>query len=446
MEFMDLAPAVFNSIAAVIVIFTTLPFTLALPMLLVIPIGVLIVLRQITTQKGIRITLLETKANMDGSLVELLNGIEVIRMANSTMIEEHRFSIKSEELREKEMKHHKQMAKYDAMKFFNEVFFTVFIIGASAYLATQGIISVGAVLTAYLCFSQLIKPLEELHRILDELSESFVLAEDFFKMAEIACDFSYQPLSAKKLLIKNHDMIFAEKLRLAYESNEEVLKGIDLKIKSGSFIGIAGPSGCGKSSLIKAICKLEKSEGALYIDGREIESLSREMLSELIALVPQNPFLIAGTIYENICYGLKVMPSEEEVMQAVAKAGLTEFVESQPQKLHTLIAERGNNLSGGQRQRIALARIFLRKPKVLILDEATSALDNTTERFVQKEIERLKEENDMTIISIAHRLTTLQNCDEILVMYNGMIVQKGIYKELIEKEGIFNDMYHGRLK
>ena len=225
-----------------------------------------------------------------------------------------------------------------------------------------------------------------------------------------------------------------------------MLKGIDLKIKSGSFIGIAGPSGCGKSSLIKAICKLEKSEGALYIDGREIESLSREMLSELIALVPQNPFLIAGTIYENICYGLKVMPSEEEVMQAVAKAGLTEFVESQPQKLHTLIAERGNNLSGGQRQRIALARIFLRKPKVLILDEATSALDNTTERFVQKEIERLKEENDMTIISIAHRLTTLQNCDEILVMYNGMIVQKGIYKELIEKEGIFNDMYHGRLK
>lgn len=444
--FMDLAPAVFNSIAAVIVIFTTLPFTLALPMLLVIPIGVLIVLRQITTQKGIRIALLETKANMDGSLVELLNGIEVIRMANSTMIEEHRFSIKSEELREKEMKHHKQMAKYDAMKFFNEVFFTVFIIGASAYLATQGIISVGAVLTAYLCFSQLIKPLEELHRILDELSESFVLAEDFFKMAEIACDFSYQPVSAKQLLIKKHDMIFAEKLRLAYESNEEVLKGIDLKIKSGSFIGIAGPSGCGKSSLIKAICKLEKSEGALYIDGREIESLSRETLSELIALVPQNPFLIAGTIYENICYGLKVMPSEEEVMQAVAKAGLTEFVESQPQKLHTLIAERGNNLSGGQRQRIALARIFLRKPKVLILDEATSALDNTTERFVQKEIERLKEENDMTIISIAHRLTTLQNCDEILVMYNGMIVQKGIYKELIEKEGIFNDMYHGRLK
>ena len=114
--------------------------------------------------------------------------------------------------------------------------------------------------------------------------------------------------------------------------------------------------------------------------------------------------------------------------------------------IHTKISEGGNNLSGGQRQRIAIARIFLRKPEILILDEATSALDNTSERFIQNEIEQLKKENNMTIISIAHRLTTLKNCDNIIVMDHGQVVQSGKYQELISQEGIFSDMYYGKLK
>ena len=182
---MDFAPAIFNSIAAVIVIFTTLPIILALPMLLVIPFGIAIVLRQIHTQKGIRVDLLDQKAAMDGAIVELLNGIEVIRITDSNTLEEKRFDKRSEYLRKKEMTHHVQMAKYDILKFLNEVFFTVLMIGCSAYLAAAGEISVGSVLTSYLCFTQLLKPLEELHRILDELSESLILAGDFFKMADI---------------------------------------------------------------------------------------------------------------------------------------------------------------------------------------------------------------------------------------------------------------------
>ena len=177
--FMDFAPAIFNSLAAVVVIFTTLPAVLALPMLLVIPIGVGIVLRQIHTQRGIRVELLDTKAAMDGSLVELLGGIQVIRVTDSTAAEERRFEGKSETLRAKEMTHHIAMARYDCLKFLNQVFFTVLMIGVSAWLATRGIITVGAVLTAYLCFNQLLKPLEELHRILDELSESMILARTF---------------------------------------------------------------------------------------------------------------------------------------------------------------------------------------------------------------------------------------------------------------------------
>lgn len=445
--FMDFAPAIFNSAAAIFVIFTTLPAVLALPMLLVIPIGIGIVFRQISTQQGIRVELLETKSSMDGTIVELLNGIEVIRITDSISLEESRFENKSEFLRKKEMKHHKQMAKYDCWKFINEVTFTVLMIGISAYLATQGIISVGAVLTSYLCFSQLIKPLEELHRILDELSESVILADDFFKLAEIPNDFSYTKVnkatSDPKVI---SPFINIKNLHFSYDNQASVLKNLNLAFEKGSFTGIAGPSGCGKSSFIKAVCKLEQYEGEIFIDGVDLRSLSRKELSRIIALVPQSPFIVAGTIYENICYGLDRMPSQKEVENAVRKACLTEFIDSLPNKLNTVLSENGGNLSGGQKQRIAIARIFLRKPEILILDEATSALDNTSERYIQNEIEKLKEETKMTVISIAHRLTTLKNSDRILVMEHGEIVQTGKYQELIQTDGIFRKMYEGKLK
>lgn len=445
--FMDFAPAIFNSAAAIFVIFTTLPAVLALPMLLVIPIGIGIVFRQISTQQGIRVELLETKSSMDGTIVELLNGIEVIRITDSISLEESRFENKSEFLRKKEMKHHKQMAKYDCWKFINEVTFTVLMIGISAYLATQGIISVGAVLTSYLCFSQLIKPLEELHRILDELSESVILADDFFKLAEIPNDFSYTEVN-KATSGPNviSPFINIKDLHFSYDNQASVLKNLNLSFEKGSFTGIAGPSGCGKSSFIKAVCKLEQYEGEIFIDGVDLRSLSRKELSRIIALVPQSPFIVAGTIYENICYGLDRIPSQKEVENAVRKACLTEFIDSLPNKLNTVLSENGGNLSGGQKQRIAIARIFLRKPEILILDEATSALDNTSERYIQNEIEKLKEETKMTVISIAHRLTTLKNSDRILVMEHGEIVQTGKYQELIEKGGIFRQMYEGKLK
>ena len=445
--FMDFAPAIFNSAAAIFVIFTTLPAVLALPMLLVIPIGIGIVFRQISTQQGIRVELLETKSSMDGTIVELLNGIEVIRITDSISLEESRFENKSEFLRKKEMKHHKQMAKYDCWKFINEVTFTVLMIGISAYLATQEIISVGAVLTSYLCFSQLIKPLEELHRILDELSESVILADDFFNLAEIPNDFSYTEVN-KATSGPNviSPFINIKDLHFSYDNQASVLKNLNLAFEKGSFTGIAGPSGCGKSSFIKAVCKLEQYKGEIFIDGVDLRSLSRKELSRIIALVPQSPFIVAGTIYENICYGLDRMPSQKEVENAVRKACLTEFIDSLPNKLNTVLSENGGNLSGGQKQRIAIARIFLRKPEILILDEATSALDNTSERYIQNEIEKLKEETKMTVISIAHRLTTLKNSDRILVMEHGEIVQTGKYQELIEKDGIFRQMYEGKLK
>ena len=445
--FMDFAPAIFNGIAAIITIFLTLPITLALPMLLVIPVGIFIVLKQIESQKGIRVELLESKSAMDGTIVELINGIEVIRICDSVEFELNRFNNKSEFLRNKEMKHHKAMAMYDCLKFINQAAFTVLIIGISTYLATKNIISVGSVLTAYLCFNQLIKPLEELHRIFDEVSECTVLANDFFEMVEIQNDFSYNKILNEKNNDITDEIINIRNLNFYYSESEDklILKDFNIDIEKGMYLGIAGPSGCGKSSLIKSICKLEKTAGTIIIDDTNINNLTRKDISEIIALVPQTPFLIAGTIYENIIYGMKREVTLEEVRDAAKKAYILDYIEGLPEGFDFKISEGGNNLSGGQRQRIAIARIFLRKPKILILDEATSALDNTSEKYIQSEIEKLKIENNTTIIAIAHRLTTLKNCDRIIVLNKGNIEEDGKFDALIEEKGIFSDMYYGKI-
>lgn len=445
--FMDFAPAIFNAIAAIITIFLTLPITLAMPMLLVIPIGVFIVLKQIKSQKGIRVELLESKSGMDGTIVELINGIEVIRICDSLDFETKRFDDKGEFLRAKEMKHHKAMAMYDCLKFINQAVFTVLVIGISTYLATKNIISVGAVLTAYLCFNQLLRPLEELHRIFDEVSECTVLATDFFKMVEIENDFSYLPIKTKSENKSTNEIINMENITFHYSENEDkiILDNFNIDIEKGMYLGIAGPSGCGKSSLIKSICKLEKADGTIIVDDKNIDNLTRKDLSKLIALVPQSPFLIAGTIFENITYGIDREVSIDEVEEAAKRAYIYDYINGLPDKFDSLVSEGGNNLSGGQRQRIAIARIFLRKPKILILDEATSALDNTSEKYIQAEIEKMKQENNTTIIAIAHRLTTLKNCDRIIVLNKGKIEEDGKFDDLIEKNGMFSDMYYGKL-
>lgn len=445
--FMDFAPAIFNGLAAIVVIFSKLPVTLALLMLLVIPIGIIIVFRQITTQRGIRVELMNEKSNMDGTIVELINGIEVIRIVNNAENETNRFDNTSEYLRRKEMKHHKAMALYDCLKFINEAVFTVLIIGVSAYLAGEGIISVGTVLTAYLSFTQLTTPLRELHRIFDELSESTVLAEEYFKIIELPKDFSYEIVGQDSKPKKSLPIISIKNMNFKYQNaSKYTIKDLNLNIQKGEFIGIAGPSGCGKSSLIKVISKLEKGEGDIKIDGLDITKLTRKDIANKIALVPQSPFLISATIKENICYGINREVTDAEIKEACQKAFIDDFIENLPDKYETKISEGGGNLSGGQRQRIAIARIFLRKPSILILDEATSALDNTTEKHIQKAIETFQKENNITILSIAHRLTTLKNCDNILVFDKGKIVEQGKYQDLINKPGIFQDMYNGVLK
>lgn len=444
--FMDFAPAVTTGIAALVTIFLQLPFMVALMVVMVIPIGTLIVLRQISTQKGIRVDLMETKADMDGTMVELLGGIETIRSLDSAVREEKRISSQSETLRAREMRHHKAMAFYDCLKFINEAVFTVLVIGVSVMLASAGVISVGTVLTAYLCFTQLTGPLRELHRILDEFSESMVLASDYFDMIAIPHDFSLcvkegnEDPSDSSLRLSHVSFSYPEK------PHEMILKDISLHIAPGMFLGIAGPSGCGKSTLIKVMDRLEKAEGEILLGGVDLARFSRAQLAEHIALVPQTPFLVADTVFHNIAYGMKRPVTLEEVKEAARRAAIAEDIEKLEGGYSFRLSEGGRNLSGGQRQRIALARIFLMKPEILILDEATSALDNTSEKLIQAEIEKMKETCGTTVISIAHRLSTLRNCDEIIVMNQGRIAERGTYGELESTPGIFRDMALGILK
>lgn len=446
--FMDFAPAVSTGLAAIVTIFWQLPFTVACLVILVIPVGTFIVFRQISTQKGIRVELMDTKAEMDGTMVELLGGIETIRALNSAHTEGARIEGQSEQLRKKEMRHHKAMAFYDCLKFVNEAFFSVLVIGISVLLASQQVITIGTVLTAYLCFTQLTGPLRELHRILDEFSECVVLADDYFQLLALPLDFSYQTPDAQPAALPAGNDIQLRHVRFSYPEKPDkwILKGIDLSIPGGTFLGIAGPSGCGKSTLIKVIDKLEPAQGSVTLGGAPLSGLSRQVLADNVALVPQTPFLIADTVYHNICYGLTVPVPPEEVRLAAQKANIAADIESWPGGYDFMLSEGGANLSGGQRQRIALARIFLRKPRILILDEATSALDNTSEKLIQREIERLKEEYGTTVISIAHRLSTLQNCDEILVMEQGLIMQRGTFQELEAVPGLFRDMARGIVK
>lgn len=443
--FMDFAPAVFTGLAAVVTIFTQLPVSVACLVILVIPVGTFIVFRQIGTQKGIRVELMETKAGMDGAMVELLGGIETIRALDSAQTEGARIEARSEQLRKKEMRHHRAMAFYDCLKFVNEAFFSVLVIGLSVLLASQGIISVGTVLTAYLCFTQLTGPLRELHRILDEFSECVVLADDYFQLSDLPLDFSYRNNGAPAAPKLADNGVTLRDVRFAYpeKPDQRILDDIVLAIPAGKFIGIAGPSGCGKSSLIKVIDRLEKGEGEVLLGGVPLDSLSRATLAENVALVPQTPFLTADTVRRNICYGMKREVSLEEVREAARRANIAADIEKLDGGYDFELAEGGTNLSGGQRQRIALARVFLKKPRILILDEATSALDNTSEKRIQAEIEKLKEECGTTVISIAHRLSTLQNCDEIIVMDRGRIVQRGTYRELEGTPGLFRDMALG---
>ena len=211
-----------------------------------------------------------------------------------------------------------------------------------------------------------------------------------------------------------------------------MLHDFTLKAEAGQRIALVGPSGSGKSTAISLLYRFyEPAKGEILIDGEPIQEMSLTTLRHNLALVPQEVLLFGGSIGENIAYG-KPGASQEEIEEAARLANAAQFIEKLPEGYNTLVGERGAQLSGGQRQRIAIARAILADPAILILDEATSSLDAESERLVQDALDLLME--NRTSIIIAHRLSTVRRCDQILVMSGGAIVERGTHDELVENE------------
>lgn len=434
--FLDFFPTFFSAIAALAIAFYQKP-ALASFMILVIPTGLFIVIKQISSQKGIRVSLLRGKENIDGKVVEMMSGLETIRVANTTDREVKKVEDISENLRKIEIKHHIWMAIYDAAKYLNEAFFYVLVVSISIYFAVNGVITKGDILTYSILFMSVIGPLREIHRILDQAHESSIKVQDLYELSTQPLDESFDTEKVNPEEKKN--ILEVSNLSFKYLGKKElVLDKINLKISHGEKIGVAGASGCGKSTFIKILLRLVHNyTGKVMFLGKDLKNLTREEISQKIAYVPQKTYLFAGTIKENITYGCSRKISENEIIEAAKKANIYNEIINNLEGFNGKVAEAGNNLSGGQKQRLALARLILKSPDILIFDEATSALDNTNEIIIQKNLEKIF--SDKTMITIAHRLTTLQNSDRILVFDKGKIVQQGKFNELARKRGLFKE-------
>ena len=237
------------------------------------------------------------------------------------------------------------------------------------------------------------------------------------------------------------DAIRFEGVRFAYDSSREILRGIDLEIPRGKMIAIVGESGAGKSTLVDLIPRFwDVTGGRITIDGKDVKDLAVKDLRALMGNVNQEPILFNDTIFNNIAFGVEGA-TMEQVVAAAKIANAHDFIMEKPEGYETNIGDRGSKLSGGQRQRLSIARAILKNPPILILDEATASLDTESERLVQDALDRLM--STRTTIAIAHRLSTIKNADEIVVMHDGRIVERGRHDELIALNGYYrklNDM------
>ncbi|KKW42735.1 MAG: YwjA [Candidatus Magasanikbacteria bacterium GW2011_GWA2_56_11] len=443
--FLDFFPAIITAGIAIYLAFTR-NWVMALVMVGAGIFGALVTLLQIVSQKGIRLELFSAKEGIGAKVTELLLGIDYVRASGMREYETTAAGELAESLRAKEFRHHRFMMSFDAVKQLAEGAGYVIVVALGAWYASRGLVSKGDVLTFAMLYTAVAAPLRELHRIVDEGFEAILKVRELVNLRQLPTDPGLAGSGCPKTKAPA-PLIETNQLSVNYtdtldetENRHPALVNLTVAIKRGEKIGIAGVSGSGKSTFVKVLLGLIPTyTGSVRVFGQEIKNLDKLALSKLVAYVPQRPFILHGTVRQNVEYGtaLTNVPATT-LWQALQSAHMETRVRALPGGLDAMIAEQGRNLSGGEQQRLVLARVFLKGAPLVILDEATAALDNQSEAFVQQAIESLGQ--DSTVIVIAHRLSTLQGCGRILVFDNGQVIQEGTFKGLSEREGNFRSL------
>jgi ATP-binding cassette subfamily B protein len=381
----------------------------------------------------------ETIGEVNATIENSISGIRVSKAFSNKEIEIEKFNKNNSKFQEARRKAYKVMAEFHVGSSFIIDILNIVVLSAGAIFFFKGRINFGDFAAFLLYIGNFLNPIRKLVNFVEQYQSGI---SGFKRFAEIMeKDVEKDDPGAEDIFEVRGDISF-NKVTFAYDDNKEILKDISFDIEAGETVALVGPSGGGKTTLCHLIPRFyEIEEGSISIDNIDIRKFTRRSLRKNIGIVQQDVFLFTGTIYENIQCG-KFDASREEVYEAAKKANIHDFIMSLPEGYDTYVGERGVKLSGGQKQRISIARVFLKNPPILVLDEATSALDNATELLIQKSLEELS--RGRTTVVVAHRLSTIKNADEIIVLTEKGIQEKGSHEELLEKKGIYAELYNSQ--
>lgn len=380
----------------------------------------------------------EKIANVNAQIQDSLSGIRVVKSLSNEEIENKKFNKGNMEfLKTKETTYFIMGKFFSGNGFFQGILYLSVILSGGIFISLRQI-DVSDLIVYILYINIFLNPIDKLVNFTEQFQKGITGFERFLEIINTEPDIQDSP-NAVEIRNPKGEIEF-ESVSFSYNDDNTILSNINLKIEAGKNIALVGPSGGGKTTFCSLIPRFyEIDKGVIKIDGIDIRDIKLKSLRNIIGIVQQDIYMFSGTIKENIAYG-KPGASEEEIIEAAKKANAHDFIMNLEDGYDTFVGERGVKLSGGQKQRISIARIFLKNPPILILDEATSALDNESEKYIQKSLDELAQ--NRTTIVIAHRLTTIKNANEILVLTADGIEESGNHEELLSKKGVYASLYN----
>ena len=376
-------------------------------------------------------------ADITAFLQEVISGARVIRSFARESFEFKRFEKENKNNFDAAMKATKLTAIMGPMVEFSAAIAVVVILWYGGYSVVQGYITAGSLIAFLIYAINLANPVKRLTQVYGNIQKALAAGDRVIDILETQPHVKELPTAKAMDHVKGE--VYFDNVQFSYDAENLALKGVTLHVKPGETVAIVGPSGAGKSTIANLLPRFyDVTGGSIHIDGMDIREATFTSLRENIGLVPQDTMLFNASVRDNILYG-RLDATDEEVLAAAKAANAIEFIEKLPQGFDTMVGERGNSLSGGQRQRIAIARAILKNPSILILDEATSALDTESEKIVQEALERLMK--GRTALVIAHRLSTVQHADHIVVLQQGSVVEEGTHDELLALQGLYSHLY-----